>query len=154
MLLTSGNGPELPFASFIDWQTAVVMLPQARLPELHFILRSFAAADVLEMRRKGRFYLENYLFSSTGSFLLEFYLCLALTRALLAFVRHSIKSPTLELAPQSQFYSVSEPTAQYAPSPTRPPYDDEYLGPVEGAQDSAGFNHNFSAMGMVSESGR
>ncbi|VDM09912.1 unnamed protein product [Wuchereria bancrofti] len=53
--------PPLPFMELLDWRRAVYTLPLQRLPELHFILRSFAPADILEMRRQGRFLLENYL---------------------------------------------------------------------------------------------
>ncbi|VDO46111.1 unnamed protein product, partial [Onchocerca flexuosa] len=53
--------PPLPFMEWLDWRRVVYTLPLQRLPELHFILRSFAPSDILEMRRQGRFLLENYL---------------------------------------------------------------------------------------------
>lgn len=62
--------PPLPFPDLIDWRRAVYTLPVQRLSELHFILRSFAPADILEMRRQGRFLLENYLVDKKGLFLL------------------------------------------------------------------------------------
>jgi alpha-1,4-N-acetylglucosaminyltransferase EXTL3 len=56
----------LPFNEFLDWRLATVKIPLARLTELHFILRSYSLGDRLEMRRKGRFFLENYLLNSKG----------------------------------------------------------------------------------------
>lgn len=58
--------PPLPFMDWLDWRKAVYTLPLQRLPELHFILRSFAPSDILEMRRQGRFLLENYLIDKKG----------------------------------------------------------------------------------------
>lgn len=58
--------PPLPFIEWLDWQRAVYTLPLQRLPELHFILRSFSPSDILEMRRQGRFLLENYLIDKKG----------------------------------------------------------------------------------------
>lgn len=37
-------------------------------------------------------------------------------------------------------------------SPTRPPYDDEYLGPAEAPFPSSAFAHNYTSLGMVSTS--
>ena len=56
----------LPFDDLIDWRKAVLKVPIARMTELHFILRSISLADILEYRRKGRFYLEIYLFNTEG----------------------------------------------------------------------------------------
>lgn len=56
----------LPFDDLIDWRLASIRIAPARFPELHFILRSISIADLLEMRRKGRFFLENYLINTRG----------------------------------------------------------------------------------------
>lgn len=57
----------LPFHDAVDWRLAVLQLAPQRLPELHFILRSISPSDILEMRRQGRFLLENYFLTVEGS---------------------------------------------------------------------------------------
>lgn len=51
----------LPFQDMINWQQASVMLYNAQLPQVHFILRTISVNDLLEMRRQGRFLWETYL---------------------------------------------------------------------------------------------
>lgn len=51
----------LPFNEVIDWRRATIMLPTSRLPEIHFILRSFSAADLYQLKYHGRRIFENYL---------------------------------------------------------------------------------------------
>lgn len=63
---TSENDAPLPFQDFIDWRLASIRIAASRIPELHFILRSITASDLLEMRRKGRFFLETYLSNTKG----------------------------------------------------------------------------------------
>lgn len=63
---SESNAP-LPFQDFIDWRLASIRIAYARFSELHFILRSITASDLIEMRRKGRFFLENYLSNTKGT---------------------------------------------------------------------------------------
>lgn len=66
-VVVSSKQPFLPFHEMIDWRLAMVKVARARLSaELHFILRSIAIADLLEMKRMGRFFLENYLLNTKG----------------------------------------------------------------------------------------
>lgn len=51
----------LPFDEVIDWRRAIMMLPIARLPEMHFILRSIGSADLYQLKYHGRHIFENYL---------------------------------------------------------------------------------------------
>lgn len=51
----------LPFNEVIDWRRATIMIPTSRLPEIHFILRSFSAADLYQLKYHGRRIFENYL---------------------------------------------------------------------------------------------
>jgi len=51
----------LPFENLIDWHSAVLLLPEARITELHFIIRSIADSDIIEMRRRGREIFVTYL---------------------------------------------------------------------------------------------
>ena len=54
----------LPFDEVIDWRRACIILPQDRLPELHFILRSMSMADLYSYKDRGRHIFENYLATS------------------------------------------------------------------------------------------
>jgi hypothetical protein len=56
----------LPFDEFIDWRLSTIRIPQYRFPELHFILRSISVQDLIEMKRKGRFFFENLLADTRG----------------------------------------------------------------------------------------
>ena len=49
-----------PYADVIDWNRAVIQLPMARLPELHFLTRSVNDRDILAFRRNGRVIWEKY----------------------------------------------------------------------------------------------
>lgn len=66
VLSTSKLYAPLPFQDTIDWRLAAIRIPRAKFPEIHFILRSISLSDSLEMRRMGRFYLENYLLNTKG----------------------------------------------------------------------------------------
>ena len=43
-----------------------MQIPAGRLSELHAMLKSIPTTDLLEMKRKCRFYLENYLANKRG----------------------------------------------------------------------------------------
>uniref|UniRef100_A0A1I7SX21 Exostosin domain-containing protein n=1 Tax=Bursaphelenchus xylophilus TaxID=6326 RepID=A0A1I7SX21_BURXY len=126
----------LPFDGYIDWRMASLSVPEARFLELHFILRSFELEDLLEMKRKGRFYLENYLLNSK-----------VIVNTLLSYLRHRLLIPGLQAKTVADVES-SEPVLTYPAPSTRPPYDDEFLGPVEPPYNSPAYNHNFSAITM------
>lgn len=66
VISTDDTQSPLPFQKWIDWRLAAFRIPPARFPELHFVLRSISVADLLELRRKGRFFLENYLMNTRG----------------------------------------------------------------------------------------
>ena len=59
-VVTGAGQVSLPLEEAIDWRKIAVRLPLARLPELHFILKSFSDADLLVMRRQGYFVWESY----------------------------------------------------------------------------------------------
>lgn len=54
----------LPFDEVIDWRRAAILIPTSRLPELHFILRSYNPADLYQLKYHGRRIFENYLATS------------------------------------------------------------------------------------------
>lgn len=50
----------LPFGDVIDWQEAAIILPEARITEINFVLRALPESDVLRLRWQGRFLWEAY----------------------------------------------------------------------------------------------
>ncbi|KIH58520.1 EXTL2, alpha-1,4-N-acetylhexosaminyltransferase, partial [Ancylostoma duodenale] len=124
----------------IDWRLASIRFHPARFPELHFVIRSLEMAEVLELRRMGRFFFERYLGDQR-----------AVVRALLASLRErlGIPSPAEAVAKAVPLFNNSF-TAPILTPINVPPLDDEYLGPLEGAVDSASYLHNFSTFNMYS----
>jgi hypothetical protein len=59
-VVTGPGQVTLPMEEVVDWRKIAVRLPLARLPELHFILKSFPDADLLAMRRQGYYVWESY----------------------------------------------------------------------------------------------
>ncbi|CAM9710521.1 unnamed protein product [Lampetra planeri] len=66
-VVLGGDRARLPFAETIRWERAAVLLPKARVTELHFLLRSVPDNDLLAMRRQGRFLWETYLASAESA---------------------------------------------------------------------------------------
>lgn len=54
----------LPFDEAIDWRLGSILLPSARLPELHFILRTIGPSDLYALKYHGRRIFEQYLVTS------------------------------------------------------------------------------------------
>jgi hypothetical protein len=52
-----------PFSEVIDWTKILISIPSSRITELHYILKSFVDADLIEMRKQGRLVFEKYLSS-------------------------------------------------------------------------------------------
>lgn len=143
-VILKSKSNQLPFHSFIDWKQASITIPLARLPELHFILRSINLQDIMEMKRKGTLYYYHY-FSTYN----------ALSITILSFIRQKLLIPGKEERPKLlEEYKASEANSEFMPSPTRPAYDDEYLGPVENPYDSHSYSYNFTGMLIVSEKTR
>ena len=59
-----GDNVKLPFSEILNWKDAAIVLPKARVTELHFYMRSLSDTDILSMRRQGRIYWETYLGST------------------------------------------------------------------------------------------
>ena len=78
----------LPFSDLISWKEAVLILPSPRITELNFLLRTITTADVLWMRRQGRFLWETYF--SSGKTLVESVLAAVRTR--LSIPAHPVSS--------------------------------------------------------------
>ncbi|KAI6211682.1 Exostosin-like 3 [Aphelenchoides besseyi] len=131
VILSTGQ-QRLPFDHLIDWRLAALKFPLARLPELHFILRSFGVSDLLEMKRRGRFFLENFLINSK-----------VLTRSILSSLRSSLQIPG-----ESEQQVTSDHVHQQDEQVSQRPIDEEFLGPLEPPIDSTAFISNYTAIGM------
>lgn len=135
----------LPFQDLIDWRRATHRLPIARLPESHFIVRSFENADVLEMRRMGKIYYDTYLADKDS-----------LAKTLLGALRHKLQVPTYETRSSrrnraSPLFNTSFVAPKGAAVNVQPNYNDEYLlGPLESRVDSVPFLHNFTEFQLYS----
>jgi len=53
----------------IDWRKAAIMIPVARISELHWLLRSVPDNDLLSMRRQGRILYDKYF--ATGQSVMD-----------------------------------------------------------------------------------
>lgn len=49
-----------PFSEVIDWTKIMLIIPSSRTPEMHYILKSFGDADLIEMRKRGRLVFQKY----------------------------------------------------------------------------------------------
>ena len=85
-VVLAGNIP-LPFNDLIMWTEAAIVLPPARITELNVLLRTVGNADILSMRRQGRFLWESYFSSGT-----------ALAETALAVFRSRLKIPAPPMA--------------------------------------------------------
>jgi len=99
---------------------------------------------MLELRRKGRFFLENYLLNTKGEICVNvagrISLCLpraflVLARSILSAVRYRLQIPGVgertEMASPVFSDGSFEPANPQLVNLTHSPLDDEYLGPVE-----------------------
>lgn len=130
----------LPFDDVIDWRTAVIRIPFNRFPELHFILKSINLADILEYRRRGRFYLQNYLISPS-----------TIIDTIISSLRYqtlSLGLPSLEVKGKPLF-GKSFVSPSQSPVP-KPQMEEEYLGPIEASFESPSYTHNFSSFSLYS----
>lgn len=99
-----GDNIKLPFEEILNWKDAVIVLPKARITELHFYLRSLADSDILALRRQGRVFWETYL-GSTQSVI----------NTLLATIRtrlHIPAYPTREEPSPSVFNDTNQPLVE------------------------------------------
>ncbi|CAI2348607.1 unnamed protein product [Caenorhabditis sp. 36 PRJEB53466] len=139
------NTRMLPFQDLIDWRRASHRMSAARLPEAHFIVRSFEIADVLEMRRMGRVFYENYLSDRK-----------TVARSIIAALRYRLQIPTREMRSSGGNRAVPLFNSSFtAPKGSvvnvQPNFDDEYLlGPLESRIESTPYVHNFTEFQLYS----
>uniref|UniRef100_F1KVP1 Exostosin-2 n=1 Tax=Ascaris suum TaxID=6253 RepID=F1KVP1_ASCSU len=130
----------LPLSGLVDWRLATYCIAPQRLPELYFVLRSFAPSDVLEMRRKGRFFLQNYLANTK-----------VIAATLMAAQRQRIGVPGAEHVPSPSvpLFGLSFISPRLVPAGP-PHFEEEYLGPPEAPHNSPSFTHNFTSLQLYS----
>lgn len=129
-----GDFMELPFDEILEWKNAVIIMPKARLTEVHFILRTYNDNDIALMRRKGRFIYETY-FGTTYS----------IFNTALAIVRTRLNIPAIPVndVPSPSVFNSTFRTLKFdGPEPN--PETDEVLGPLENPFGSLKFKQNFT----------
>lgn len=130
-----GDNLRLPFEEIVNWSRAVVKLPKARVTELHFILRTFTDADILEMRRQGRLIFEA-VFGTTKS----------IVDSLLAVIRRRLQIPAYPIMDEpspSVFNETFVPLHETVMESVLEA--DEMLGPVEPPLASPKYYRNFTS---------
>lgn len=127
----------LPYSETIEWRRAVLMLPKARITELHFLLRSVPDADLLIMRRQARLIWERYLSSVQAT-----------VDTIVASIRDRIGIPPLpvpNIVAQSVFNGTFQPLKADSPSMIDPE-PEESLGPIEPPSPSPTFRRNYTGL--------
>ncbi|CAK8684115.1 exostosin-like 3 [Clavelina lepadiformis] len=94
-----GRKEMLPFSEYIEWEKAALFIPQARITELSFLLINFPHADILALRRQGRFLYDTYF--SSARYLLEGMLSVVRTRLQIPPV--AVEDTTSDVVPHKSF---------------------------------------------------
>lgn len=81
-----GNEAILPYNEFVDWNKAAVIIPMSRVSELPYLLSSYPHADILSMRKQGRFIYDHYMISPTK-----------ILKSMLAIIRSRLMIPPLPI---------------------------------------------------------
>lgn len=126
----------LPYAEVIDWRRIAIMLPKARITELHFLLRAIPDNDLLAIRRQGRIAWERY-FSTVDATL----------NTIIASIRDRLGIPPKPIKP---YIAQSVFNASFVPLKSDPPVLDaepeESLGPIEPPYASPSYKRNYTAL--------
>ncbi|XP_054166306.1 exostosin-3-like [Oppia nitens] len=140
-VIIGGDYLRLPFDEVIDWRLATISIPIARITELHFLLRTYSDADIIEMRRFGQLFLDRHLISVNG-----------IISTILSLVRQSrlqIPSPVAREEPSQTLFNETNPmkffdaTSGLVLIDTNPEID-ENLGPIEPSFPSQVYQRNYS----------
>ncbi|XP_011184654.1 exostosin-3 isoform X2 [Zeugodacus cucurbitae] len=131
----------LPYAETIDWRRLTILLPKARITELHFLLRAVQDVDLVQMRRQGRQIWERYLSSVQAT-----------VDTIIASLRDRLgipPRPVLPIIAQSVFNNTFIPLKSDPPVglDTEP---EESLGPIEPPYPSPAFRRNYTILRMQS----
>ena len=129
-----GDYLQFPFQERLQWKQAAIFVPKARISELHFLLRTYQDADLVEMRRQGRILWEAYLGSSKH-----------IVDMLLSLVRTRLGIPPFPVRDEpspSVFGGDFQPLKEDFAEPQ--PEMEEILGPIEPPYASPRFKRNFT----------
>lgn len=127
---------QLPYSETVDWRRVAIMLPKARITELHFLLRAVPDTDLLVLRRQGRLVWERYLSSVQATI-----------DTIIASFRDRLGIPPRPI-PQVVAQSIFNST--FTPLKSDPPIIDtepeESLGPIEPPYPSPAYRRNYTAL--------
>uniref|UniRef100_H2ZHK5 Exostosin-like 3 n=1 Tax=Ciona savignyi TaxID=51511 RepID=H2ZHK5_CIOSA len=135
-----GTHTRLPFSEFISWEKAAIILPQARVTELPFLLSNIPHAEIISMRRQGRFLYDTYL--STPPQVVE---------STLALLRTRLQIPALpvEDVPSNVIPHRSYPVVEHVVSPGDA--QSEFgIPPIEESTSSPQFTRNYTSVTLDS----
>ncbi|XP_055839540.1 exostosin-3 [Episyrphus balteatus] len=130
----------LPYEDTVDWKRISLMLPKARITELHFLLRAVQDADLLMMRRQGRLIWERYLSSVQAT-----------VDTVIASLRDRLgipPRPVPSVIAQSVFNNTFIPLKSDPPVLDAEP--EESLGPIEPPYPSPQFRRNYTILRLQS----
>ncbi|EDW33663.1 GL11870 [Drosophila persimilis] len=129
-----------PYAETLDWRRAALLMPKARITELHFLLRAVQDADLLLLRRQGRLIWERYLSSVQAT-----------VDTVIASLRDRLGIPPRPVPPvvaQRVFNNTFAPLKAKIRLTILP---EEFLGPMEPPYPSPTFRRNYTILRMQSK---
>lgn len=132
-VILGADAVHLPCEETVDWRKVAIMLPKARITELHFLLRSVSDADLLMMRRQGRMIWERYMSTVQST-----------VDTIIATLRDRLGIPPRPVRP-TPTYSVFN--SSFIPLKSDPLIDaepEENLGPIEPPFPSPAFKRNYT----------
>ncbi|XP_015040870.2 exostosin-3-like [Drosophila pseudoobscura] len=130
----------LPYAETLDWRRAALLMPKARITELHFLLQAVQDADLLLLRRQGRLIWERYLSSVQAT-----------VDTVIASLRDRLGIPPRPVPPvvaQRVFNNTFAPLKAKIRLTILP---EEFLGPMEPPYPSPTFRRNYTILRMQSK---
>lgn len=131
----------LPYRETIDWKRIALLLPKARITELHFLLRAIQDTDLLLMRRQGRMIWERYLSSVQAT-----------VDTVIASLRDRLGIPP---RPVPAVIAQNVFNSSFIPLKSEPPVSldnepEESLGPIEPPYPSPAFRRNYTILRIQS----
>lgn len=130
-----GNHIRLPFHEVIDWNKCAMILPKARVTELHYILRTISDSDILAMRRQGRLLWERYM-STTQQII----------NTILAIARQRIQIPpsAAQDEPSPSVFNATFQPLKLDVAAVQDSEPEENLGPLEPPLPTPKFYRNIT----------
>ncbi|KAI1296696.1 Exostosin-3 [Halotydeus destructor] len=139
-VVLGGDYLKLPFDDVIDWHRVAILLPVARVSELHFILKTLGDGDLLQMKRQGNTVYDRYLANTQRN----------MDTLLAAMRQKRLQIPALPAKdePSIMLYNASNPMKYFDPSENEVNPDsaepEENLGPLEPSFPSISYLRKYS----------